>query len=304
MRVASAIVLSVVAILWVDNLFVLGSFAMAVLGRLPIVTPAWIFPALVVIGAIVLAPPAIATLVGQRRLVHPAGATAIALLAVAAAFGWAWMAPAYTEDRPLRRTARYVQDVTTGSAFWEVAGVEPGIDLAPGAPPGWTPVPSAPPGGVEGPARDEPATSVPIGGLAYPFVFRRTLPEREPRAEPPATATMAVDPANGTITLHARPAEPGLVAWFVLPDRPAAASLPGTFRRGRWTARYAGVPIEGIEFTARLAPAGRADAVRLVIVRPGLPGGVGPAGLPAWLPAERTAWEAHSIWVLALEGKP
>jgi hypothetical protein len=291
MRVASVIVFCAVAILWADNLTTLGSFTIAVLGRLPIVTPPWIFPALVVVGAIVLVPPAIAAVVGQERLVRPAAATAIALLAVAAAFGWAWMAPAYTEDRPLRRTARYVQDLTTGTAFWEVAGIEPGIDLAPGAPAGWVPT------------RDEAAMSVPLGSVPFPFVFRRAVPEGEPRPEAPAHATMKVDAASGALSIHVQPAEPGLFVSIVLPERPVSASLPGTFRRGRWTARYAGVPIEGIDFTARLPPGSGPDTVRLAVVRPGLPGGTGPAGIPAWLPAQRTAWEAHSIWILAPGGK-
>jgi hypothetical protein len=287
MRIASGIVLAVVAILWADNLVLLGSFTVALLGRLPVVTPPWIFPALVVGGAIVFVPPAIAALVGQRRLVRPAAATALALLAMAAAFGWAWTAPAYTEDRPLRRSARYVQDATTGTTFWEVAGVEPGLDLTSSAPAGWTP------------ARDEPALSVPLGGFTFPFVFRRLAPEGEPRAQPPAEATMAVDAESGMLTVHVRPAETGLLVSIVLPDRPATASLPGTFRRGRWTARYAGVPIDGVEFSAKLPAGGKADAVRVAIVRAGLPGGTGPGGVPAWLPAERTAWDAHSIWILA-----
>ena len=298
MRIASALVLAVVLILWADNLAVLGSFAVAVLGRLPLVTPPWIFPAIVVAGAIVCVPPAIAAVVGQRRLVRPAAATALALLTTAAAFGWAWTAPAYTEDRPLRRNARYVRDVTTGTAFWEVAGVEPGLDLSNGAPSGWTPVPSAPAGG-EGPARDEPALSVPLGSFGFPFMFRRIAPESEPRPEPPATATMAIDATSGLLTVRVQPAEPGLSVSVVLPDRPTTASLPGTFRRGRWTARYAGIPLDGFAFSARLATGGAADAVRVAVVRAGLPGGMGPGGLPAWLPPERTAWDVHSIWILA-----
>ncbi|MGH9311982.1 MAG: hypothetical protein ACRD1S_02175, partial [Vicinamibacterales bacterium] len=287
MRAASAIVLVVVAVLWVDNLLVLAGFIVAVLGRQPIVTPVWIYPAMVTAGAIVLVPPAIATVVGQRRLVRPAAASAVALLAIACAFAWAWMAPAYTEDRPLRRTARYVEDLTTGAAFWEVAGVEPGLDLADAAPQGW------------GPAREEARISVPIAGLPFPFVFRRMADGGEPRAQPPATATMTVDAAASAVTLHVRPAEPGLFASVVLPDRPITASLPGAYRRGRWTARYAGVPVDGVAFTARLSPGTRADAIRVAVARAGLPGGAGPAGLPPWLPSDRTAWEAVSVWILA-----
>ena len=56
----------------------------------------------------------------------------MALLAIAATLAWAWMAPAYTEERPLRRTARYVyerRDTPADTAFWEVAELEPGLDI-------------------------------------------------------------------------------------------------------------------------------------------------------------------------------
>jgi hypothetical protein len=305
MRVASAIVFAVVAVLWVDNLVALGSFTVAVLGRLPIITPAWIFPAFVIVGALVLAPPAVAAVVGQRRLVRPAAASAIALLSIAAAFGWAWMAPAYTDDRPLRRSARYVEDTTTGTAFWEIGGVEPGLDLGEGAPAGWAPVPSGPTGGVEGPARDEPAISVPLGGFSFPFAFRRRAADDELRGPPPATATLAHDPVTRAVTVRVQPAEPGLFAAIVLPEPPVSASLPGTFRRGRWTARYAGVPLDGIAFDARLPPNTRLDAIRVTIVRDALPSGTAArAGAPAWLSTARTAWDVSSAWILAPGAEP
>jgi hypothetical protein len=285
MRAASVVVFVVVALLWLDNLVALTWFMVAVLGRLPVITPVWIYPAILTLGAIVLAPPAIAALVRQRRLLHPAVGTSAALLAIACAFAWAWMAPAYTEERPLRRTARYVYEVPGGgtpadTAFWEIGGVEPGLDLGNGAPSGWTA------------ASEQARTSVPLPPLADPFVFRRTLDPGEPREPPPAEVTRGVGPA-GAVTLRVLPYEPGLVAVFVLPDRPVRASLPGTYRRGRWAARYDAIPTEGMEFTATLKAGDRAEAARVVLLRTG--GG----WLPSWLAPDRTAWETTAVWIVA-----
>jgi Peptidase family M28 len=279
MRAAAVVVLVAVALLWLDNLVALTWFMVAVLGRQPVITPVWIYPAILTLGAIMLAPPAIAALVRQRRLLHPAFGTSAALLAIAGAFTWAWMAPAYTEERPLRRTARYVDDAPGGTAFWEIGGVEPGLDLGGGAPAGWMAV------------RDQARTSVPMSPLAHPFVFRRTLDRGEPREPPPADVTMAID-AAGALTVRVRPAEPSLSASFVLPDRPVRASLPGRHRRGRWAAHYDAIPAEGVAFTATLKPSDPADAVRVILLRAGGP-------LPPWLAPDRTAWETTSVWILA-----
>ena len=283
MRAASVVVFVVVALLWLDNLVALTWFMVAVLGRLPVITPVWIYPAILTLGAIVLAPPAIAALVRQRRLLHPAVGTSAALLAITCAFAWAWRAPAYTEDRPLRRTARYVSEVPGGTpadtAFWEIGGVEPGLDLGNGAPSGWAA------------AREQARTSVPLPPLAYPFVFRRTLDPGEPREPPPAEVTRGVGPA-GAVTLRVLPYEPGLSAVFVLPDRPVRASHPGTYRRGRWAARYDAIPTEGMEFTATLKAGDRADAARVVLLRTG-------GRLPFWLAPDRTAWETTAVWIVA-----
>jgi Peptidase family M28 len=284
MRAAAVVVFVVVALLWLDNLAALAWFMVAVLGRQPVITPVWIYPAILTLGAMVLAPPAIAALVRQRRLLHPAVGTSAALLAIACAFAWAWMAPAYTEERPLRRVARYIDDAPGGTAFWEIGGVEPGLDLGDGAPAGWTP------------AAEQARTSVPLPPLAHPFVFRRPVDpsEREP---PPAEVTMTIE-ADGGVTLRVRPAEFSLFVSFVLPDRPVRASLPGTFRRGRWAAHYDGIPPEGVAFTAALKPGDRPDTARVVLVRTGgpLPSG---SPLPRWLASERTAWETTSTWIVA-----
>ena len=78
----------------------------------------------------------------------------------------------------------------------------------------------------------------------------------------------------------------------MLPDRPVRASLPGTYRRGRWAARYDAIPTEGVEFTATLKAGDRADAARVVLLRTG-------GRLPSWLAPDRTAWETTAVWIVA-----
>jgi hypothetical protein len=285
-RLASAIVLLTAVVLWVDNLLAVMPFTVAVLGRLPVITPVWVYASLVMIGAIVLAPPAIAMVIGRARLLRPAAATGTALLAVAVAAGLAWAAPAYTTERPQWRSARYVHDMASNAAFWEVAGVEPGLDLASSAAQGWEL------------AREEPPTSVQIGRLPHPFVFRRADATGEP---PPVRASIAFDAGSRRLTIWVTPTEQGLSAAIVLTDgrAPLDASLPGRPGAAGWTARYEGLPADGLVFTATLRDAARLAPVRVVIGRAGLPGGAGPSGLPAWLPTDRVVWSAASTWILA-----
>ena len=47
-------------------------------------------------------------------------------------FGAAYAAPAYTQEQPLRRYVRALQDGDAPTATWEVASVEPGLDLGAG----------------------------------------------------------------------------------------------------------------------------------------------------------------------------
>lgn len=289
-RAASAAVLAVALVLWLDNTFTLVWFAVAVFGRFPFITPVWIYPALVAVPGLLLLPPLLGVTLGRTPLVRPALATAVALLAVAVAAGLAWTAPAYTTERPLRRTARYVEDATTGRAFLEVGAVEPGLDLGLDAPAGWRLV------------SDAPATSLPILPLPHRFVFRA---DAAPTA-PPAEATIRVEPAGGghELVVAVRPHEPALTVAFSLPEgwQPARASLPGRARRGRWTARYVAVPAEGVALRAALDPSRppALEGVRVLVVRAGLPGGAGWQRLPAWLPQAHAVWEeVVSAWILA-----
>jgi hypothetical protein len=282
-RSASAVVLALVAVLWLDNLAALVMFTVPMFGRLPIVTPAWIYPALLTLAGVMLGPPTVALLIGRRRLLRPAAATAVALAAGAGTLAWAWMAPAYTMERPLRREARYVHDAATGRAFLEVASLEPGLDTGTGTPSGWAAV------------SDSPPVSLPLPSLSFPFVSRGP-------ADPspaPASASLTFDEATTTMTIRIAPGEPALDATIVLPDgvRPIASSLPGLVRRGRWMARVAGLPPEGVAWTATLPAGKRADGLKVVIVRHGLPGAAAGA-VPAWLASDRSAWATWSMWVV------
>ena len=131
MRAASALVLVVTTLLFLGDGLMLFEFLVAVLGRLPIVTPLWVLPGYIAFVGVMIAPPAAAALiglVGGRRGHGSMGGGLLAAFAITLAL--AYMAPAYTADRPARRSVVYVHDTLTGQAWWEVAGNEPGLDLA------------------------------------------------------------------------------------------------------------------------------------------------------------------------------
>jgi hypothetical protein len=44
-----------------------------------------------------------------------------------------------------------------------------------------------------------------------------------------------------------------------------------------------------------------ARTLRVLVVAAGLPGGSGWQELPAWLPAERTAWMARSVFIVPVD---
>ncbi len=57
-----------------------------------------------------LVPPLVATITKARPFVRPSLETALCLFAVAGTAGFAYVAPGYTHEEPLRRVARAVQD--------------------------------------------------------------------------------------------------------------------------------------------------------------------------------------------------
>jgi Peptidase family M28 len=290
-RAASVVVLAVAATLWVPNTIALMRFMVAIFGRLPIVTPSVSYGAVMAVAGLMVVPPFIAAVAAPRPLLRPSLATAVCLLAVAITAGMAYVAPAYTFDQPLRRHVRAVQDSPDGPAVWEVASVEPGLDLGEGAPGGWAP------------ASSPLQLGVPWRPLPHPFVFRTTTgPSLGP---PPATVTgFAIEPvqAGSELTVTVVPREPGLAFSFILPAgvTPARASLPGVLRLGRWTAIYIAPPPEGILFRASVGSgtANRLGELRIVVAAQGFPGGQGWQRLPPWLPQEHAVWSADAVWVV------
>jgi hypothetical protein len=291
-RIVSLLTFAVVATLWLRNTVDLLRFMVAIFGRQPIVTPVFAYAALLAAAGVMLVPPFFATTGTARPLLRPSFMTGI-LLALVASFGLsAWLAPAYTPDRPLRRFARAVQDVGSASSIWHVSSLEPGLDLAPGAPAAWNR------------ATASAATSVPLGNLAQPFVFTASGPPLDPA---PITVTQfavqpAAKPQDWTVSLSVTPRQPTLTVSIVLPSgvRPARSNLPGVERAGRWTATYVGVPPSGTAWHASFASTSEDTLrqLRLTVSASGLPGGEGWQRLPPWLPQQATAWTAWTLWIV------
>ena len=289
-RVVSLVILAATATLWIRDMVELLRFAVAVLGRLPLVTPVYAFAALLGLVGLMVAPPFIAATAAERPLVRPAAVTALCLLAIAISVPVAYWSPAYTQAQPLRRDIRVFQDDTAAQSLWQIGANEPGLDLAAGAPGNWTP------------GRTDAQTTIPRASLRNPFVYSGTA---EPLGAAPAQITsFAVQEVAGGLELSIAVTanEPGVSVAFVLPAgvTPARSSLPGVVRFGRWTAVYIAPPSEGIAFRASFSGQSRerlAEA-RVAITSPRLPGGAGWQSLPPWLPQEHTVWTARATWVL------
>ncbi len=288
-RVASALVLLVSAALWVLPTTTLLHFMVAIFGRLPIVTPVFVYAGVLSAAGVMLIPPLVATIVKTRPFVRPSLETAIGLFAIAIAAGLAYAAPAYTHEEPLRRSARAVQE-GDGPAVWDVGSVEPGLDLGEGAPAAWLP------------ASDAPTASVPLRRFPDPFVFRSAGPSLGPA--PISIASLAVEPveAGSELVVTVMPRMPGLAVSFVLPQglEPARSNLPGVSRLGRWMATYRAPTPEGVVFRAsfgRIDP-GLLRDLRVVATARGPADGSGWQP-PAWLPDARTAWTVEASWIVA-----
>jgi hypothetical protein len=295
-RIASVLVLAVAATLWLRDGLEVMRFAVAMLGRMPYITPVFAYAALAALAGLMVAPPFVAATAAARPLLRPKLVTALLLILVVIATGFAYSAPAYTDEQPLRRHARAMQEAGSATSTWEVASLEPGLDLADHAPMGWTRETEMPPG------------SVPWGRYGAPFVFRSTQPSIGP---PPADiANFSIEPleAGHELTVSVVPHEPALTIAFVLPEgiAPARSNLPGVRRMNRWTATFLAVPPEGVRFRAAVADVEpeRLRDVRVVITRGGVPGGAGWQRLPDWLPLERTTWSVVSAWSIPAADPP
>ena len=288
LRGGSLLVLAVAGGLWLREGHELMRFVVPVMGRFPVITPVFIYPALLAATGLMVAPPLLAALTPSTPLPRPSLLTTLLLFAIAVTAGLAYAAPAYTPERPLRRYVRAIQDGPGATAIWEVGSVEPGLDLHDDAPAGFARV------------DDDAAVSVPWGRLNHPFVFRTT--GRDPLGEAPAqVSAFTVDPLPGgtEISVTVTPKLEGSLLTFVLPRGlvPTRSNLPGRLRDGRWVAAYAAPPPEGVTLRAAFSryPPNAADGVRIAVRMPWRN-----HHLPAWMPQERTVWTGGATWVLPL----
>ena len=288
-RAASVVVLGVSVALWLRDTVDLFRFLTAVLGRMPFVTPVYAYAALVSVAGLMILPPLFAAMASARALLRPALMTAVLLGAVAISGMRAWLAPAYTNDQPLRASLRVIQEDGAATAAWQLGALEPGVALAPDAPGGWSPI-----------GRD---AALPWGRLPQPFVFGTTTAAIGP---PPVRVTafeLRPLPSRGsTVRVAVMPGQRGLALSFVLPRElaPERSNLPGAVRAGRWAATFIAPPPEGIAWEASFADATPAqlEALRLTVTTDGVPGGTGSQRLPPWVTQDRTAWTAYATWIV------
>ena len=290
-RAASVVVLAASATLWMRDTIDLLRFLVALLGRMPFVTPVYAYPALIAAAGLMIVPPFFAAVASATPLLRPALATGVTLAAVAVTSIAAWMAPAYTHEQPLRRYARVIQEPGATRALWQVGSLEPGLDLGEGAPGGWT-------------TTSPEVTSVPWGRIPQPFVFSALT---DPLGPAPVTiggySAVPTEGANGTsLRVSVLPKEPSASISFVLPTGivPARSNLPGVLRSGRWTATFVAPPPEGIAWEATFAGTTpqQLTALRVAVTTSGAPGGTGWQRLPSWMPQDHMVWTAWSTWVL------
>jgi hypothetical protein len=286
---ASVLALITGSVLWIPDVASMLGFLVALLGAFPVVAPVWTLPSLLLLAALTLAPPMVSLLVASGWP-RPRFVTRALLVATALSIGWAYRAPAYTPDRPVRMALLAVGDGDgpRTSTVLAVAGNEPGLDLGSAAP------------------VLTPAASVPelltrfIGGAR--FVSLGIIPEAEPAGRGTCTESPA---ASGEIGLAVTvvPTVEGLQARLELPQGrvPLRSNWPGRVHGVNWSAAYVAVPVEGITFDLAFPPdiAGPACDGRLLLrrLRP-----VDPASgrAPAWLDRPGIAWGFRVVDVTPL----
>lgn len=287
-RVASAIVLLIAAAMWVPNTLDLLSYLNALLGRFAFVTPIYVFPALLLLAGLFVVPPFVAAVAaGAPGLSRPSIFTAFAVIALAGTGVAAYFGDAYSDEHPLRRHARYVQDDGTKTAMWEIGSNEPGLDVVPAGSLQWTPESGAP-------------RAVPIARLPYPYAFTATA---TPVATP-ATVTVTTTPIADAIEMivTVRTNDPSARVTLALPAGlvPARANLPGIVAAGnRWRSIFVAPPADGVMWRIVIQ---RSDEARLgetgVVVESALAPGADLPGLPEWMPTATTAWRMRSMYLI------
>ena len=247
-------------------------FVVALMGAFPVVAPVWTLPSLLLLAALMLAPPVVSLLVASGWP-RPRFVTRAVLVATALSVVWAYRAPGYTPERPLRMALVAVGDGDgpRTSTVLAVSGNEPAVDLGSTAP-------------LLTPAASVPELVARFTGGA-PFVSLGMTPEAEPAGRGICVETPAA-PGEVGLAVTVVPAVEGLQARLELPPGrvPLRSNWPGQVRGGHWSAAYVAVPPEGITFDLALAADGAGPACdgRLLL---GRPRPVDPASgrLPSWL---------------------
>ena len=294
-RAIGAVVAVVAGALMMPLVWPLFEFLVALFGSLPVVAPAWLFPAVFVAAISTVGPPVAALVLGRTRRYLPSSAvTSVVVLAVAASSWIIAVEPAYTPERPERRALRYTEDLLSRRAWWEAGTHEP--DLAPtgskqGTPRDWQPIGATP-----------AAASLlrPVRGV---FVYRAGA---EGLIAPPLDVRVTTQPVPDTSDVYIDttvvPLLEGTGAAFVLPAgvTPAEASLRGVVRERRWRAIVMPVPASGLTLRVRVAQESlqKWSEARVLATVYGVPGGIGWRRLPPWLPQDIFVWDAQSDFIL------
>jgi len=205
----------------------------------------------------------------------------------------AYMAPAYTAERALQRSAVFVEDRVRNAAHWELASNEPGLDIARGGPANvaWQLV-----------ARSSvPALHV----VPKAHLFRGGVPLPASSSPAAITAVLVRRPGDADIEITVTPSSP---EWstlaIVLPADivPTRSTLVGRTRDGRWQAWHTTVPAEGLTWRATV-PASQADRLagtEVWLSRFPLPGAPAGSRIPAWLETSHTAWMTEHVVMLPI----
>jgi hypothetical protein len=334
-RFASLLIAAVTAALWLRDGHDVFVFLVGVFSRMPFVEPFWVFPAFIILCAIMLAPPFLAMVTGMIRGRLAQGiASSLLLVALATAMGLAYFAEAYSTARPQRRTARYLADLPAGKAWWEIGGNEPGLDLnvTPAEAPRWRPQPE----------RTPPQTTVQVPLFYEPYIFRAEADRIDPPADVAMSAITRGDTTEIDVTVVPKMAP--LNATFVLPSgvdplqanlagrrtayaflsvRPVSGTPPTSrlpqlplqphnpqaaaafndaasqANNALWRARFIAIPPTGVAFRATVptALAGRLAETTVFLTASRLPGADQPRW-PMWLPQDRAVWTMVTSWIV------
>lgn len=288
-RILSIVVLAVSASIWLRTAADLLDYANSLFGRLPVVTPILVFPVVLAVAALYIAPPLVAIATsGATPLRRPWLLSAVVMAAVAITGLLAYFGNAYSDRFPLRRYARYVQDDGTHTAAWEIGSIEPGLDVDVNA-------------GLQWSEGGDNIRALPTARLAHRFRF--TAPATP--VTTPAHVSASMQDLEGGIefSVAVRPEDPSASVTLMLPSgiRPIRSNLPGIVITGnRWRSTFVAPSPDGVVWRVVLpadarARIGESGVVVMTGRAPGPPDG---PRLAAWMPNTATAWQVRSLFVV------